>query len=1025
MRWASPFLAGLGMILACVPVQAQTGSATGEIQGHVTSALGEPLFGAAVTSTDQATGSTREVSTDNTGRYVFLHLPPGTYDLAVRHEDFKPHGYTGLSVTVGQVQTVNFSLSAAPTFSVTGIAYSLITEPDRTNQASTIVERYVQNLPIDRRDYLAFSLLAPGVLDTRTITDANDFRVIAVTRSSGLSFLGNNGRGNNVMIDGGEANDAGGGVRQTVSQEAVREFQVNRATYKAEFGQASGGTINVVTKSGTNAFHFTSFGFFRHDSLDAADPFARTYTSGQIRRVEPPSKRQQYGGSVGGPLGKNKTFFYAAYEGLNRDESNAVAVLTDPSIFEPTAAQQQFLSRLPADAAERLRVQLTASASTRELFEANSGVFPFETQLHQGSLRLDHNFGEAQSLAFRYNTTHLEQTNPNALALVGASRGHRISERDHTAAVSWTSFVNPNLANQFRAQFNYGKRRVASNDAFGPEININGFGFFNRDMTLPSFNLGRRTQISNATTWDAGSHSLKMGGELLVHGIHSRSEVFRGGSFSFGPLPASVLSPSLSSLGLTALQAFNLGLAQTYQQGFGDPRVTATLPYIAAFIQDKWDVAPHFVLDIGLRYELDRRRSPVPTDHNNFAPRIGFSWSTDSYRTVVRGGWGIYYSPHYFQVDWVANALNELNGRRQIAQQFTTLQTPGAASAANIFRTLRAQGVIGIPASTRPLEQTDLEQFGLSFSHDGPRPPLSVLFGVADDLVNAYSQQASFGIERELTSKLLVSISYVHAKTLGIVRSRDVNLLPAPIDERLGIPVWTPRFFADPLLLQRNVYESSGRANYHAAIFELERRLADHIGFRLNYTFSKAIDDVVDFNSDFQPNDQTNARAERALSSFDQRHQLVFYGILESPFRSGQGLWRGALADFRFMPLVRANSGQPFNLLVGYDLNQDRHVNTDRPPFAGRNTGRGPTFWTLDLRLARTVSLGEKANIEFMAEGFNVFNRLNFRGVNNVVGVIPGPFQLEGSPDRSPSEPLGFTSAREARRLQLGLRLTF
>jgi hypothetical protein len=125
------------------------------------------------------------------------------------------------------------------------------------------------------------------------------------------------------------------------------------------------------------------------------------------------------------------------------------------------------------------------------------------------------------------------------------------------------------------------------------------------------------------------------------------------------------------------------------------------------------------------------------------------------------------------------------------------------------------------------------------------------------------------------------------------------------------------------------------------------------------------------------------------------------------------------------MPLVRANSGQPFNLLVGYDLNQDRHVNTDRPPFAGRNTGRGPTFWTLDLRLARTVSLGEKANIEFMAEGFNVFNRLNFRGVNNVVGVIPGPFQLEGSPDRSPSEPLGFTSAREARRLQLGLRLTF
>jgi hypothetical protein len=193
----------------------------------------------------------------------------------------------------------------------------------------------------------------------------------------------------------------------------------------------------------------------------------------------------------------------------------------------------------------------------------------------------------------------------------------------------------------------------------------------------------------------------------------------------------------------------------------------------------------------------------------------------------------------------------------------------------------------------------------------------------------------------------------------------------------------------------------------------------------LNYTFSKAIDDVVDFNTDFQPNDQTNARAERALSSFDQRHQFVFYGMLESPFRTGQSTLRSVLASFRAIPVVRANSGQPFNLLVGYDLNQDRHVNTDRPPFAGRNTGRGPTFWTFDLRLARTVSIGEVARIEFMAEGFNVFNRLNFRGVNNVVGVVPGPFHVEGRRDRSPSESLGFASAHEVRRLQLGLRLSF
>jgi hypothetical protein len=1025
MHFAGWLVCCLVVILG-ISAKAQTGSATGEIRGLISSPSGKPLPAAAVTCTDQDTGSTREAQTNSAGRYLFLYLRPGTYDLEVRRAGFELHAYDGLNVTVGQIQTVDFILSATPTFSVDATARQLLTEPEKTHQAITIVERYIQNLPIDRRDYLTYALLAPGVLDARTVADANDFRVIAVTRTSGMSFFGNNGRGNSVMIDGGEANDAGGGVRQTLSQEAIREFQVNRATYKAEFGLAGGGVINVATRSGTNDLHATAFGFFRHNSLDAADPFARIFFEGAVRRIEPPSQRQQFGGSLGGAIRQNRTFYYGAYEGLLRDESNAVGVLTDPSIFGPSPSQQQFLSRLPADAAAALRSRLTASPSTRALFETNNGVFPFQTRRHQGSLRLDHNFGGAQSLSFRYNTTYLEETNPNAFALVGVSRGYQLDERDHTSAITWRRFLKPGLANELRGQFNYGKRHVASNDRFGPEININGFGFFNRDLTLPSFNLGRRTQLSNGTTWEAGSHSLKMGGDLLLRGIDSRSEVFFGGSFDFGPVPGTVLDPALASLQLSALQAFNLGLPQTYQQGFGDPRVSATLPYLGLFVQDKWDATPRLTLDIGLRYEFDRRRSPVPTDGNNFAPRIGFSWSPDSsYRTVLRGGWGIYYSPHYFQVDWVANALNELEGHRQIAQQFTTLQTPGAANAANIFRTLQAQGVIGIPASLRALQETDLEQFGLSFPHDGPRPPLSVLFGVADNLANAYSQQASFGVERELTSKLWLSANYVYSITQRVLRSRDVNLLPAPIDERLGIRVWSAPFFVDPLLLQRNVYESAGRATYHAAILEFEHRFADHVGFRVNYTFSKAIDDVVDFNTDFQPADQTNARAERALSSFDQRHQFILYGMLESPFRMRQGVARSILADFRLMPVVRAHSGQPFNLLVGYDLNQDRHPNTDRPPFAGRNTGRGPTLYTLDLRLARAVAFGESARLEFMAEGFNVFNRLNFGGVNNVVGLLPGPFRLEGRKDRSPSEPLGFTSAHEVRRLQLGLRLVF
>jgi hypothetical protein len=169
---------------------------------------------------------------------------------------------------------------------------------------------------------------------------------------------------------------------------------------------------------------------------------------------------------------------------------------------------------------------------------------------------------------------------------------------------------------------------------------------------------------------------------------------------------------------------------------------------------------------------------------------------------------------------------------------------------------------------------------------------------------------------------------------------------------------------------------------------------------------------VVDFNSDFQANDQLNLRAERALSSFDQRHKVVAFASIESP------------GKLTVTPIFRANSGRPFNLIVGSDVNEDFHATTDRPPFAGRNTGKGPGFWTVDLRLTRPVSIGDSARIEFIAEAFNLFNRLNFRSVNNTVGLIAPPFDLKGRRDVSPSEPLGFTSAFDPRQIQLGARLT-
>ena len=287
-----------------------------------------------------------------------------------------------------------------------------------------------------------------------------------------------------------------------------------------------------------------------------------------------------------------------------------------------------------------------------------------------------------------------------------------------------------------------------------------------------------------------------------------------------------------------------------------------------------------------------------------------------------------------------------------------------------------------------------------------------MLFHNSPDFVNSYNQQASLGIEREVVSGFTLGVSGIWSRGLKIVRARDDNLLPAPVSPVLGVRVWSTPYFANPLLLQDNVYESTGKSYYYGMILEATRRFSRNLTFHGNYTFSKAIDDVLDYNSDFQANDQTNLRAERSLSAFDQRHKVVLYGLV-------------SFKDFTLTPIFRANSARPFNLLAGADLNSDRHSTTDRPPFAGRNTGIGPGFWTFDVRLARRFPLGERRAIEFMAEGFNLLNHLNFATVNNVVGNIPGPFNLHGRDDRTPSQPLGFTSAFDSRRIQLGVRFSF
>ncbi|MDP3001012.1 MAG: TonB-dependent receptor [Bryobacterales bacterium] len=1009
-----------------------------ELSGTVRDPSQAAVPKATITLTNADTGVKREAETDMVGEYRLLQLAPGVWDVKVEREGFTTQTRKGVQLTVGQMAMLDFALEVGAASQIIEVgAFVPLIESDRSFQANTIDQQSVRNLPINRRDYLTFALLAPGVSDSRGLADANNFRV-KQTQDSGLSFYGSNGRGNNISVDGGESNDSGGGVRPTVSQEAVQEFQINRASYSAEHGSARGGVINIVTKSGGNQVRGSAFAFFRHQSLDAGDPFAVSLQDNRLTRVKPDSQRQQFGGTIGGPIKKDRTFYFLSYEQLRRRESATVPVLTDPSIFQPTAAQENILKALPAAAAGQLRAALSSPPSTVELFQKNSGIFPFSSDDHKGLLRLDHRFSDRDQVTFRYNVTSAFETNPNLQGLVGYSRGYVTDTFDSTVLAGWTRMLSPTLINDARAQFNYTNPFTGSNEPFGPALEIAGYGFFNRDRFLPNNTIQRRIELTDSLAWSRGSHALKFGAQALLRNIHNNAATFMSGRFTFGALPAALVNAALASTNITALQAFNLGLPQSYQQGFGDPVVRANYPLYAFYLQDAWKPVPNLTLNLGVRYEVDTRKSPLPTDKNNLSPRAGFAWDPFSdHKTIVRGGFGLFFAPIDFQIDYVVNALNEIDGYRQIAQVLTTLNAANPLAAngpINIFQTLRRQGVIGVPTPQRSITAADLRQFGIIVDQRGPRPPLTVLFRADPNYQNPYAEQGSFGIEREVAPGLSVSLSYVFVRGAKLTRSRDGNLLDAPVNPAKGIRDWGAtaenptgmKYFRDPLLFQENIYEATANSFYHGGLFEVTKRFARGVTLHANYTFSKAIDEVTDYNSDFQPNDQTNLRAERALSSFDQRHKFTTYAMFQTPHaKSGASAARKVAGGWSLTPILRVSSGRPFNLLAGSEINNDRHNTTDRPIFAGRNTGLGPNFRTFDSRLTRRIAIGERTSLDLLLEGFNVFNRLNYSSVNNTVGNMAPPFRVTGRHDRGPSDPLGFTSAADARRIQVGLRLSF
>jgi hypothetical protein len=1119
----------LRIVLTCLllggMVYAQGVGASGDIRGTVTDPSGAVVSNANVTATDVAKGIRHTVATDNSGQFHLTGLQPATYSLSIAKAGFQSEVAKNVVVNVGQTSTVDFPMKVSQVSEQVEVtAEPPVVETERGAQANVLTEQTIRDLPINRRDYLSFTLLAPAVSDSTRLASDQDFRV-KQTPQSGLSFYGSNGRGNSVTVDGGEANDDAGGVRLNMGQDAVQEFQINRSNYGADLGGASGATINIVSKSGGNDVHGSLFGYFRNDALDAANPFSisqalapgATFNPAapdvQGTHVKDSLTREQFGGTIGFPIKKDKTFLFSSFEGLLGDAQNAVPLLTNTNIFRPDTGQfsgnnqTAILSGLaalggtpvpcisnlgpPATAPTVLPAAICAGVLSSLLtvnptanlvpilgpvqgplqtarngfivnqFEDNGGLFPYTNRLYLASTRLDHQFSDRNQVALRYSFGHDLEQNPDVTSLTGFSRGSAVKAFDHTFLASWFHQFSPRTSNEARVQWNYANFDVTPNVPGQVGLDIPGFGNVGTQIFLPSFTIMRRYEFADNVSVIRGKHNIKFGGYELYRGNHSESHTFFPGRFVFGNLPGILISPCLQApiaCGLNAtpasinsIQSVALGLPQFYQQGFGNPTYNYPRPFTAAFVQDQWQMASNFTLNFGVRYELDSQFGALSTDKNNFAPRLSFAWDPfKDHKTVIRAGYGIFYSPIYGQIADVVQTLGLVNGTRPIAQAFAPF--PGAAT---IFQTLFAQNVIQCttPAAGNAacITPADVAQFGINITHTGPVPPGTVLFSAQPNYQNPYSQQAEFGIEREIAKGWAVSLSgiYVHTIGLPVAIDRNPNLL-APF---VSVPLangatatfrsWaaTPGSpcasavpnpcFNNPLLVQDNVYSSKGSAVYEGAILEVNKRFSSHFSVVANYTLSKAFDTTTDFNSDFGPVDNTNLALERSLSSFDQRHKVVVATVVDTGTYGGR-----VFSGFQLAPIFRYNSGHPFDLLAGADVNGDNHSTNDRPIGAARNTGLGPDYMDFDMRISRRFKMGERASLQLLAEGFNLANRTNYASVNNVVGPNFGlptqaggagftTFNVSGSAAISPSAPLGFTSAFPMRQLQLGIRLGF
>ncbi len=710
---AIPLLVGF----LCLSAAAQS-VATAELHVTVKDPSGRMVTNGKVTVRDESRGIERTVENNSEGQYEFLSLPPGQYTVTVEAGGFARATAVGVRLTVGQAAQLPISLNVAShTTEVTVSGETEMVEAQQTSVSTTINQQRIDNLPINGRNYINFTLL-----NSQTARD--NAPSIGAAPTSGLNIGGQRARSNLVNVDGMDAIDnSTNGVRSTVSQDAVQEFQLITNGYAAEYGRASGGVVNIITRSGTNNFHGSAYGYLRNRDFQAINPF-NSLPPGQT----PAYTRVQAGFTVGGAIKKDKTFYFLSYETTRRQETGFSTIgdnfglvpLANPGNYGlpagslVTAAQAAFLAVAPVNLGTVTYAQLAAGGTAVALEGARGapgplGAFPtsgaplpqsFANLLSQEgnypvsegtsviTARLDQKFSNNHSGMVRANVspstvTGLQVQGQNQNFGQNAFSRTAIQQfRDFAITAQETATLGNNKINELR--FQYARRGLLFNfnqdtpDGPNVAVNIQGYAFIGREPFSFIRRTEQRYQVADNFSVIKGTHNFKFGVNVNHLPVVADFAVNFGGVYNFGDLTADTFGLPTSFPIFPAFQAYGLGIPQTFIQGVGNPHASFSNTPLGFFAQDSWRIKSNLTLNYGVRYDVELAptapplnalskpayaalgiTNSIPQDNNNVAPRIGLAWDPwKNGKTVVRASYGLFYDHPLLGLQFLAQATD-------------------------------------------------------------------------------------------------------------------------------------------------------------------------------------------------------------------------------------------------------------------------------------------------------------------------------------------------------------------------------